>query len=63
MHEVTMQIKKLMTLDGSLMISYMPLPQKELGNFFRMVVNCQPPPTKSSMDYAISQIEKFAADL
>lgn len=63
LHEVTMQIKKRMTLDGSLMISYMPLSQKELGNFFRMVVNCQPPPTKSSMDYAISQIEKFAADL
>lgn len=63
LHEVTTQLKKRMTLDGSLMISYMPLPQKELGNFFRMVVNCQPPPTKSSMDYAINQIEKFAADL
>ncbi|KAL0132036.1 hypothetical protein PUN28_000067 [Cardiocondyla obscurior] len=63
LYEITTLIKKRMTLDGSLMISYTPLPQKELGNFFRMVVNCQPPPTKSSMDYAISQIEKFAADL
>lgn len=63
LYVLTVEIKKRLILEGSLMISYMPLPQKELGNFFRMVVNCQPPPTKSSMDYAISQIEKFAVDL
>lgn len=63
LHEVTTEIKKRMTLDGSVMICYTPLPHKDIGNFFRMVVNCQPPPTKSSMDYVISQIEKFAADL
>lgn len=63
LYSVTVEIKKRLILEGSLMINYTPLPQKELGNFFRMVVNCQPPPTKSSMDYAIDQIEKVAADL
>jgi len=63
LYAVTIEIKTRMILEGSLMISYMPLPQKEIGNFFRMVVNCQPPPTQSSMDYVINQIEKFAADL
>lgn len=63
LHEVTTEIKKRLTLDGYLLISYTPLPHKEIVNFFRMVVTCQPPPTKSSMDYVINQIEKFAADL
>ncbi|KAL6262929.1 hypothetical protein P5V15_005717 [Pogonomyrmex californicus] len=63
LYQVTIEIKKRMNINGSLMIGYTPLPQKELGNFFRMVVNCQPPPTKSSMDYVIRQIEKYAADL
>lgn len=53
-------MKECMTLEGSLMIGYTPLPQKNYGNFFRMVVNCQPPPTESSMDYVIQEIEKFA---
>ncbi|XP_018052589.1 PREDICTED: cysteine sulfinic acid decarboxylase-like [Atta colombica] len=60
---LTNEIKKRLVLGGSLMISYMPIPHKEIGNFFRMVVNCQPPPTKSSMDYVINQIEKVAIDL
>jgi len=59
----TSEIKKRLVLEGSLMISFMPMPHKEIGNFFRMVVNCQPPPTKSSMDYVINQIEKVAIDL
>lgn len=60
LYKVTSKIKERMTLEGSLMIGYTPLPQKNLGNFFRMVVNCQPPPTESSMDYVIQQIEKYA---
>ncbi|XP_011693292.1 PREDICTED: cysteine sulfinic acid decarboxylase isoform X1 [Wasmannia auropunctata] len=60
LYAVTAEIKKRLMLEGNLMISYMPLPQKNLGNFFRMVVNCQPPPTESSMNHVIKQIEKYA---
>ncbi|XP_012222395.1 cysteine sulfinic acid decarboxylase [Linepithema humile] len=63
LYVITTTIKKRLTLEGSLLIGYTPLPQKNIGNFFRMVVNCQPPPTESSMDYVIRQIEKSAADL
>lgn len=63
LYNVTTRIKERMILDGSLMIGYTPLIQKDLGNFFRMVVTCQPPPTHASMDYAIEQIEKYGADL
>lgn len=63
LYKITSEIKELMILEGSLMISYMPLPTKNIGNFFRMVVNCQPPPTESSIDYVISQIEKLGSDL
>jgi hypothetical protein len=63
LYEVTVKIKERMLLAGTLMIGYTPLAQKNIGNFFRMVVNCQPPPSISSMDHVISEIEKFAADL
>ncbi|XP_014488839.1 PREDICTED: cysteine sulfinic acid decarboxylase [Dinoponera quadriceps] len=63
LYKVTSKIKERMILEGSLMIGYTPLPAKNIGNFFRMVICCQPPPTESSMDHVISQIEKFALDL
>lgn len=59
----TCKIKERMIMEGSLVIGYMPLLAKNMGNFFRMVICCQPPPTESSMDYAINQIEKLALDL
>lgn len=63
LYKVTTTIKERMVLDGTLMISYMPLIHKNLGNFFRMVVTCQPPPTRASMDYIIDLIEKYGANL
>ena len=63
LYKIAPTIKEKMVMKGSLMIGYTPLTQKGLGNFFRMVVNCQPPPTKSSMDYVIEQIEHYASDL
>ena len=63
LYETTSKIKELLVLDGSLMIGYTPMPQKKFGNFFRMVVTCQPPPTPSTMDFAIEQIEKIAKKL
>ncbi|XP_017889886.1 glutamate decarboxylase 1 [Ceratina calcarata] len=63
LYKMTAKIKERMMIDGTLMIGYSPLSYKNLGNFFRMVVTCQPPPTKASMDYAIDKIEELAADL
>ncbi|XP_072759805.1 acidic amino acid decarboxylase GADL1 [Anoplolepis gracilipes] len=63
LYNVTTEIKKSLTLSGSVMIGYTPLLQRECGNFFRMVATCQPPPTRSSMDYVIKEIEKASLDL
>ncbi|RLU22472.1 hypothetical protein DMN91_004750 [Ooceraea biroi] len=63
LYAVTVKIKERMLLAGSLMIGYTPLPQRNIGNFFRMVVSCQPPPSISSMDHVIGEIEKFAIEL
>lgn len=50
-------------LEGTLMVGYTPLSYCNLGNFFRMVVTCQPPPSNASMDYVIDKIEQLAVDL
>lgn len=63
LYEVTAKIKERMMLEGTLMVGYTPLSYKNIGNFFRMVVTCQPPPTKASMDYVIDKIEKLSVDL
>lgn len=63
LYAVTVKIKERMLLAGSVMIGYTPLAHKNIGNFFRMVVSCQPTPSISSMNHVISEIEKFAADL
>ncbi|KAJ8681904.1 hypothetical protein QAD02_017696 [Eretmocerus hayati] len=57
------KIKERLIMDGSLMIGYVPMAHKNLVNFFRMVVTCQPEPTKASMDYAIAMIERHGCDL
>lgn len=62
-YDVTRKIKELLVLDGKLMIGYTPMVQKKLGNFFRMVVCCQPPPTNHNMDFAIEEIEKIGEKL
>lgn len=63
LYEIAPKIKERMMTNGTLMIGYMPLSFKKLGNFFRMVINCQPPPSKASMDYVIDKIEELAVDL
>lgn len=64
LYNTTTEIKKRLTLRGSVMIGYTPLlHRKECGNFFRMVVTCQPPPTESSMDFVIKEIQEVALKL
>ncbi|XP_076651494.1 cysteine sulfinic acid decarboxylase [Halictus rubicundus] len=63
LYGITTKIKERMMLEGSLMVGYTPLSYKNHGNFFRMVVTCQPPPTEASMNYAIEKIEQLGRDL
>ncbi|KAM0730892.1 Acidic amino acid decarboxylase GADL1 [Formica fusca] len=63
LYNTTTEIKKRLTLRGSVMIGYTPLLHRECGNFFRMVVTCQPPPTESSMDFVIKEIQEVALKL
>lgn len=63
LYAVTAKIKERMMMEGTVMVGYSPLSYKNLGNFFRMVVTCQPPPSEASMDYVIEMIEQLAADL
>lgn len=60
---LTAKIKEKMTLAGTLMIGYQPLAQKNLGNFFRMVVHGVPHPSKADMDFVLNEIEKFGEQL
>lgn len=63
LYEMTTKIKERMTLEGTLMVGYMPLSYCNRGNFFRLVVTCQPPPSNAAMDFVIDKIEQLAADL
>ncbi|XP_008559042.1 cysteine sulfinic acid decarboxylase [Microplitis demolitor] len=63
LYALTAKIKELLVLDGRLLIGYSPLSSKKIGNFFRMVVCCQPTPTYQSMDFVLQQIEFIAHKL
>lgn len=63
LYDITAKTKELLVLDGRLMIGYTPMKQKNFGNFFRMVVCCQPQPSHDTMDFAIEQIEKIGGKL
>jgi hypothetical protein len=56
-------IKKRMMEKGSLMVSYQPLGPKNLVNFFRVVITCQPPLTPSDVDFIISEIDTLGLNL
>jgi len=56
--QVPPKIKEKLTIDGTLMIGYQPLPHKNLSNFFRMVVHAIPHPTKVSMDHVLDEIQR-----
>lgn len=58
----TALVKEKMIKRGTLMVTYCPLQSRNLGNFFRMVVACYPPPTKESMKFAIEEIERLSEE-
>ena len=52
-----------MVLEGTLMVGYQPVENKGLVNFFRMIVNVNPTPTREHMDYVIEEINRLGKDL
>lgn len=61
---LTTLIKEKMVMNGNVMVSYMPVSNdKNVGNFFRMVVTTHPQPTRQSMTFVLDQIEKIAENL
>lgn len=59
----TAKIKERMSLDGTLMIGYQPLPHKKLSNFFRMVIHGIPHPTQKDMDFVLDEIQRCGEQL
>jgi len=60
LYKVPPEIKKRITLDGTLYVGYQPL--KEHGNFFRMI-NVAPHVTHKDMDFVLDEIERCGKDL
>ena len=58
--QIPPEIKKRMTLNGTLLVGYQPL--KDHVNFFRMVV-VSAAVTHSDMDFVLDEIERLGHDL
>lgn len=63
LHQVCPKLKGKMMEEGTMMVNYQPITVKNLPNFFRMVLTCQPEVQKSSMDLVISEIERIGSGL
>lgn len=61
-YETVLKIKEKMVTQGTLMIGYAPLPNKNIGNFFRMVVTAHSRPTRDSMDFILKEIERLGEE-
>ncbi|CAG0922938.1 unnamed protein product [Notodromas monacha] len=61
--KVAPEIKKRMTLKGSMMIGYQPLASKKLRNFFRLVITCHPSLTHQHMDEIVSEIDRLGQNI
>lgn len=62
LYKVAPMIKKRMMLKGSMMIGYSPLPNKNKGNFFRMVLSCFPPATQETIDFLMDEIQQLGEE-
>lgn len=56
-------IKESMIKSGTLMVGYSPLPHKGKGNFFRMALTCQPPVTRTDIDFVLNEIDRLGAHI
>lgn len=53
------QIKEKMIKSGTLMVGYSPLPNKNIVNFFRMVLTAYPPAEIEDLDFVVDEIERL----
>lgn len=58
-YKVAPLIKEKMSMSGTLMIGYSPLPQQGIGNFIRMVQSCFPPANESDMTFILDEITRL----
>ncbi|XP_053671217.1 cysteine sulfinic acid decarboxylase [Anopheles nili] len=63
LYRVTADIKELLVKRGTVLVCYVPLLHKGIGNFFRMVVTCHPRPTHASMQFIVDEIERVGEQL
>ncbi|XP_059622527.1 cysteine sulfinic acid decarboxylase [Phlebotomus argentipes] len=63
LYKVAPLIKEKMVKAGSMMVGFTPLLHKGIGNFFRMVITCQPSFSRNDIDQFIIQIEQFGNSL
>lgn len=52
-----------MVKQGTMLLGYVPIPRKNIGNFFRMVVTCHPRPSFDTMRFVIDEIERVGESL
>lgn len=60
--KVAPKIKERMTLQGTMLISFAPLPEKNLVNFFRITVGINKL-TFEHLDFFLNEIERLGNDL
>lgn len=48
---------------NEMMITYAPIPARNIGNFFRMNLTCHPPPTEEAMVQILDVIDHYGANL
>ena len=61
--QVAPKVKEGMMRNGSLMVSYQPLPSKKFHNFFRLVFTGAPQPTERDVSHALDEIARIAESL
>lgn len=57
------KIKEKMVKNGTLMIGYSPMPNKNFVNFFRMVLTAFPFAEKCDLDFVIDEIDRLGNDM
>uniref|UniRef100_A0A1L8DZH3 Putative pyridoxal-dependent decarboxylase conserved domain protein n=1 Tax=Nyssomyia neivai TaxID=330878 RepID=A0A1L8DZH3_9DIPT len=63
LYKVAPKIKEKMVMTGSMLVGFSPLLHKGIGNFFRMVITCFPPRTRTDIDQLIEEIEKLGESI
>ncbi len=63
LYKVAPLVKERMMKTGTIMVGYSPLPHKKKGNFFRMVLTCQPFAKPTDVDFILDEIERLGGNI